>query len=108
MIEVKYYRKKHKVTVVGHAKSGEAGHDLVCAAVSILTYTLATNVAQLGENKRYVRRPILRLKEGNAEISCSPVHGMSNVTTIIFDSICSGFNILSVQYPKNISYDVID
>ena len=42
MITVVYHRDRNRVEVEGHAYSGEAGHDLVCASASILTHTLAT------------------------------------------------------------------
>ena len=45
MIDVTYDRKRLILKVKGHAHSGEAGHDLVCAAASILVYTLAANAA---------------------------------------------------------------
>ena len=42
MIKVVYHRDHNKVEVTGHAHSGEAGHDLVCASASILVYTIAS------------------------------------------------------------------
>lgn len=106
MIDIVYDREKLKLTVKGHAKSAEAGKDLVCAAASILVYTLAGNVQQLCSNKRNVRRPVIDMKEGDATVSCSPVHGMTAITTLIFDTVCAGFEILAQQYPDNISYTV--
>jgi len=50
MIEVKYDRRHLTVTVTGHAKSDEPGKDLVCAAATILTYTLAGNAESLAED----------------------------------------------------------
>ena len=107
MIEVTYHRKYHGVTVLGHAKSGEMGHDLVCAAVSALTLTLAENVASLAAS-RTARNYNIRVAEGEAEISCSPVRKMSSVVTLIYDSICSGFHVLQSLYPENISYQVLE
>lgn len=107
MITAVYNREKHRLTVEGHAGSGEAGHDLVCASASILVYTLAGNVMQLCEDHSRVRRPRITLEEGNAFISCTPVHGMGAVTTLVFDSICSGFDILAEKYPEFISYKVL-
>ena len=106
MIYVEYDRKKNNIKVKGHAQSGDAGHDLVCAATTIIVYTLASNVAQLSSDKSKVRRPIINLGEGKAEIGCSPVHGMTAVVTLILDCICQGFDILAKQYPDNISYIV--
>lgn len=56
MIDVIYDRKRLIVKVKGHAQSGEAGHDLVCAAASILVYTLSANVTELCADRRRVRR----------------------------------------------------
>lgn len=106
MIEATYDREQLKLTVKGHAQSGEAGHDLVCAAASILVYTLASNVAQMSVDKKRIRRPKIELAEGSATISCSPVHGTQAIATLVFDSICSGFDILAQKYPKNIRYIV--
>lgn len=106
MIEVIYYRDKHKLTVKGHAKSGEAGHDLICAAASILTYTIASNVLQMAENKRQIRRPKVKLEPGDASVSCSAIHGMDSVVTLVFDAVCQGFDLLAKQYPDNVLYAV--
>jgi len=106
MIVAKYDRKHLTLTVKGHAQSAEAGKDLICAAASILVYTLAGNVAQLSADKKQVRRPVVKIKEGNSEISCDPVHGMRSIVTVIFDSICSGFDVLQQRYPDFVSYSV--
>ena len=47
MTEITYNHQEKKVTIKGHAQSGEYGNDLVCAAVSALTYTLAENIVCL-------------------------------------------------------------
>lgn len=106
MIEVKYHRKYHRVTIKGHAGSGEPGHDLVCASASILAYTLASSVMN-AEIEKLVRDAVINLEEGNAEISCKPVNRMKAIHTLVFDSICAGFDILAQKYPNNISYDVL-
>ena len=105
MIEVIYYRKYNRVTVKGHAKSAEAGHDLVCASASMLAYTLAANVASMADNGQ-VRQPIIKNNEGDTEISCNPRHNLKNTVTLVFDSICLGFELLSHDYPEYISYEI--
>ena len=104
MIEISYDRKKHLVTVKGHARSGEKGRDLVCAAASMLVYTLASDVEKLCADHGRVRKPVCRINEGNALISCKPVHGFESVVTLIFDSVCRGFELLQTQYPDNVRY----
>ena len=105
MIKVIYYRNYHRVTVEGHALSGEPGHDLVCASASILTYTLATNVLNMRDNGQ-VRDTFTAMDDGKAEVSCTPRHNLRNSVTLIYDSICAGFELLAHQYPDNISYEI--
>lgn len=106
MIKVIYHRDLNRVSVTGHAKSGEAGHDLVCASASILVYTLAAFVNNMRLAKQ-VYNPKAELKEGDAVISCEPPKKYKNSITLVFDSICGGFDILAKNYPDNISFEMI-
>lgn len=105
MIQVTYYRKYHRLTVEGHAHSGEPGHDLVCAAASALAYTLAGNVANLAANKQ-VREPVTNLEPGKAEVSCNPLSKYKAIVTLIFDSVCVGFEMLASFHNQYISYEI--
>ena len=105
MIKVIYHRKYHRVTVDGHAHSGEPGHDLVCAAASALAYTLGGNVTNM-DNACQVREPVASYKRGHAEVSCNPVSKYSSTVTLIFDSVCVGFEMLAANYPEYISYEI--
>lgn len=105
MIKIVYYRSYNRVTVTGHAYSAEHGQDLVCASASILAYTLAANVAQMADNGQ-VRQPIINFSEGNAEISCNPRHNLKNSVTLVFDSVCAGFELLAHDYPQYVQYEI--
>lgn len=105
MIQVTYHRKYHKLTIEGHAHSGEAGHDLVCASASILAYTLAASVANMSAAKQ-IREPVIRLDPGDAEISCKTIRRFEAPVTLIFDTICGGYELLARDYPENIHYEV--
>ena len=105
MIQAIYYRKFHRLTVTGHAGSAEPGHDLVCASASMLAYTLAANVANMADNEQ-VRQPIIRNNEGDTEISCNPRHNLKASVTLVFDSVCVGFELLAHDYPEYISYEI--
>lgn len=106
MIDVTYHRKYNRLTIEGHAMSGESGHDLVCAAASCLAITLASNVAGLISSNA-VKKHCIRLEEGSAEVACEPVRKMSSVVTLIYDTVCTGFDTLQQLYPENISYQVL-
>ena len=105
MIEAIYYRKYNRLTVTGHAGSAEPGHDLVCASASMLTYTLAANVANMADNGQ-VREPIMNMDDGNTEISCKPRHNLKATVTLVFDSVCVGFELLAHDYPEYIKYEI--
>lgn len=105
MIKVVYHRDLNRVTVEGHAMSAEKGQDLVCASASILLYTLASFVENMKE-ARQTYNPKVDLKEGDALICCQPPNRYKGAVTLVFDSICGGFELLARDYPDNISYEV--
>ena len=105
MIKVIYHRDINCVTMEGHAESGEKGHDLVCASASILVYTLASFVENM-KGARQVYNPTVSLKEGDALISCNPPNRYKGYVTLVFDSICGGFELLARDYPDNITYEI--
>ena len=105
MVEILYKRNSHSLRLRGHAGAGEPGKDPVCAGVSALTLTLADNVAQL-VTQGSADRPLLRLESGDSWIRCRSTGRMKPVVTLIFDSICSGFQLLHTLYPDYIDYRV--
>ena len=105
MIQAIYYRKYNRLTVTGHAGAAEPGHDLVCASASMLAYTLAANVANMADNGQ-VREPIVKMDEGDTEISCNPRHNLKASVTLVFDSVCVGFELLAHDYPEYIKYEI--
>lgn len=105
MIQAIYYRRYHRLTVTGHAQSAEYGHDLVCAAASVLAYTLAYNVENMAKSGQ-VRQPVIRCGEGDTEIGCVPRHNLKAAVTMVFDSICAGFALLARDYPDFIKYEI--
>ena len=105
MIKVVYHKEYNRVSVKGHALSGESGHDLVCASASILAYTLAVNVRNLVDAGQ-AREPTIELNDGDAPVCCKAVRRYSSVVMLIFRSVCAGFELLAKNYPDNISYEV--
>lgn len=105
MIEVVYHRNFHRLSITGHAGAAEQGYDLVCASASMLAYTLAANVANMADNGQ-VREPVMKMNEGDTEISCNPRHNLKASVTLVFDSVCVGFELLAHDYPQYISYKI--
>ena len=105
MIHATYYKAFHRLILKGHANSGEAGHDLVCASASMLAYTLAANVEALTD-ENYVKEPYIRLSEGDAIIGCKALTKHKATVQLIFSAICAGFLVLATDYPEYITYEV--
>ena len=105
MIQVTYHRQYNRVTVEGHAGSGPEGHDLVCAAVSALALTLAGNVSHM-EAQGAVYSVTINLKDGNAEIQCTPYRRYKDSVAQFYRAVCVGFELLATKYPENIFYEV--
>lgn len=105
MIEVVYHRDYNRLTIKGHANSAELGRDLVCASASILAHTIASQVANLSADRK-VQRPTIKLESGDAEVSCVPHNRYKASVKLMFDTVCSGFELLARDYPEYISYEL--
>lgn len=105
MIHVIYYPKYSRVTVEGHAQSGEPGHDLVCAACTAIVYTLAANVQNF-QSTGEAMNPIVKLEPGQAEISCTPRSRYKAVVRRILDAVCAGFELLADHNKDYISFEI--
>ena len=104
MIDVVYNQKDCEVTIKGHAMSGECGHDTVCAAAAILAYTLAANVESAAD---MCDSENINLSEGEAVIKCTPKPEYSIAVKLMFQNICVGYELLSINFPENISYKIV-
>ena len=105
MITVLYHRDRTRVSIKGHAYSGEKGHDLVCASTSILAHTLA-ELAKNMEKAGHIKYPTIELANGDALIHCNVPSRYKSTVTFAFDAICAGFDLLAQSYPENISYEI--
>ena len=103
MIQVVYTPAQFRVTVRGHAHSGEPGRELVCAAVSALAVALSENVKQL-RRLGLLRELRLQLRPGLAEIRCVPRMGARGVTRVILGAFCMGWAKLAREYPEYVAF----
>ena len=79
------------VTLEGHANSDRYGRDLVCAAVSGLTLTLAANAEEMEGAE-------ISLKPGNSRISCRAE------AAAVFDCVCKGYELLAGRFPEYVCF----
>ena len=105
MIQAVYDRDENKITIKGHAYSGEPGHDLICASASMLVYTLAASVDSM-KRHGHISDGVINIAEGDCVVSCEPFEQFKGAITLIFDSICAGYELLAANYPENVSYTI--
>lgn len=101
MIEVIYRRKRHTLRVTGHAYSGKAGEDLVCAAASILAYTYAY-AAENAKRDGLVSDTDISMEHGSARVRCCVLPEHDKTVTVILDNIVNGFILLANSYPDRV------
>lgn len=97
-------RKSFKITIKGHAGQAEIGKDLVCASVSILTYTAARNVDFLA-NVGCINPPTISLEEGDSLIECKVTdQNLYKNLACRLDAVVTGFRILQESYPQYVTF----
>ena len=82
----------HELLVSGHARAGPPGQDIVCAAVSALTETLAAALDALAEDEVNIERQsgLFRLRYGN----------LSKEAQLLIDSFFVGICGIADSYPE--------
>lgn len=102
-----YYRRyydRHLLTVEGHANYGEKGRDIVCAAVSILCYTLLETLKQdESEDKCKIIQSTVR--DGYFSLEVEPFSFSDSRIGGIVDAVLTGFMLLEEEYPENVRFE---
>lgn len=95
-----------ELKVNGHAGMAELGHDIVCAAVSIITYTVAQSVSNMRENKLLTECPLISLENGDAVISCKCKSRSFDEMEKTFKFARIGYALLTHSYPQYVELNV--
>ena len=92
-----------KLIVEGHAESGPAGEDLVCAGCSVLWLTVEE--ALCGTKDRAERmRPLFFRDKGVRRVICCPEQDAADECRTILQTAAIGYEALAVSFPKYVSY----
>ena len=90
-----------RLRVTGHAGQAEIGQDIVCASASILTYTVAQIVKDMGERGRLKKEPVISLEDGCATISCVCKDNESYYEALsAYNVALVGYSLLAHNYPQ--------
>lgn len=103
MVLINYDSDNHELTVDGHANFAKTGEDIVCAAISILVYTLGACLSE-----EYLDETIeMEIGVGRSRIKCVPKEEYIGNVDLIYATIITGFELLAKVYPANVKLKVI-
>ncbi len=104
MTHVIYDPQELCLTVSGHAGYGSYGHDLVCAALSVLCYTAEEALTKQWE----LTCPTVDRSDGEYRISCQPEDEASaGLCRAVMDTVFTGFRLLEEHYPEYVCADIL-
>lgn len=109
-IDINKYEDKMMVELIvtGHADYDEVGKDIVCASVSILTYSFAQVVKNAYDEGRLKEEPYIALNKGDSKVIC--ICDSAEVYCDILKSlqmIDVGFSLLHHNYPDNVKLNTV-
>ena len=89
-----------RLEVSGHAGQAEMGKDIVCSAVSILTYTLAATIEGMELDKQADHVEV-KLESGDAVIQahCRDSKAFDSMTQALH-VIGTGYRLIEQNYPE--------
>lgn len=106
MIEAVIRTKRDKIVsyeISGHAESGEYGHDVVCAAVSVLSITTANNLYGMAKIK-----PIANMEDGYlyVEIPLSTPERQGELAQTLLQAFENAMREVSNNYSQYITLKI--
>lgn len=99
MTTVEIDHTEYKVAVWGHAGYSETGGDIVCAAMSILYFTLADT---LKRNRDKFLDLNIEQGDGSVTIRCVPQEGYASLVDTILEMFTNGARLMHENYPNNV------
>ena len=80
----------------GHADYADAGQDIVCAAASILAYTLLERARELHAEVH------ASIDGGRLSLRCGTHPGHHALMLAAFETVRAGFTLLARKYPEHV------
>lgn len=104
MINITLNPQSLELQITGHAGQDVQGKDIVCAATSMLFYTLADS---LNHSEQMLKRhPIVKMNDGNGYIKCKPKKEYQKNIILMYWTILNGFQLLADEYPQYITLKI--
>lgn len=85
----------------GHAGWGSSGRDLVCAAESILAYTLVKNLLDAKE-RGWIEELDTDIWDGGVMAEAVPRQDVAVKISTMFQTVLTGYRLLAENYPESV------
>lgn len=104
-VSIKEYGSKVRIDITGHA-GYNPGSDIVCAAVSCLSYTLMQRLRDM-DNYNYFHKMEVQFDSGEVHIAvdAKDIYRLEVEATLV--TILTGFELLENKYPDNIRLEIM-
>lgn len=106
MISARFYTKPSQgsihMVLKGHADTAPKGEDLVCAAATMMAYTVAQAVQFFHEQGKLKREPLIHITDGAATIIATPVEDAYAELLHTFWVGQCGIHVLQHNYPRSV------
>ena len=96
------------MTMRGHARSGDAGKDLICASCSTLAFTLAHLTQFMHAQGKLQKEPRVLLRPGRAEIVARTKEEFRAEALFAFFYTQAGLYLLEENFPENVQVKRFD
>ena len=90
--------------MTGHAGQADVGHDVVCAAATILCYTAAQTALDLYEQGKLRKRPRVDVDRGAAPVTLCPRQDAAVEVLAALRTVETGFALLAHHYPEYVTF----
>ena len=94
------------MTVKGHAGLNKEGHDVICSAASILTYTVAQYLKYVYERGGLQKKPRIDMNSGDALIVAKPTEEFEGEVLNAFFVAEVGYSLLAKNYPQYVELNM--
>lgn len=110
MIKATFTHEKESEAIIlkveGHAGQDDKGHDIVCSAASILTYTIAQYLQYIDKRGGLQKKPHIVLNDGNALIVAKPKSEYEGEVLNAFFVAEVGYSLLAQNYPQYVELNM--
>ena len=107
MVQAEFFTNKESGSITlkltGHAQQAKKGADIVCAAASILAYTVAQALQFMYEQGDLQKKPRIKLEEGDTIIVAKPKADSYAEALHTFFVAQVGYHLLAHNYPQYVS-----